>query len=189
MGNHIMNDTGLELIEEMNSIDNYTLLEKIGEGGYGIVYKAEQGSTGQIVAIKTIKFRDHIESAKKRQQLARFERETQLCAELHHPNIVQLLDKGYDDKGSPYAVFEYVSGHTLKTYITEHGNLSASVMASLMGQVLDALVCAHEKGVIHRDLKPHNIMVSQSGSKHYVKILDFGIGAFTHEFRSEIIVV
>jgi len=169
---------------EFATIKNYACIEKIGEGGYGLVYKAEQMSTGQTVAIKTIKFKDGTAVQKRNQQLARFERETKLCAEINHPNIVQLLDKGYSDKGEPYAVFEYIEGETLKEFILRNNSLPAPEMAVLMGQVLDALVCAHAKGIVHRDLKPHNIMVSKLGSKYHTKILDFGIGAFTHDFRS-----
>ncbi|MDC1162427.1 TOMM system kinase/cyclase fusion protein, partial [Tenacibaculum sp.] len=121
---------------------------------------------------------------KKNQQLARFERETKLCSEIKHPNIVQLIDKGYLDNGEPYAVFEYIEGETLKKFILRTNGLPAPKMAALMEQVLDALVSAHSKGIVHRDLKPHNIMVSKMGSRHHIKILDFGIGAFTHDFRS-----
>lgn len=172
------------IVSELKAIDNFRYIEKIGEGGYGLVFKAEQISTGKFVAIKILKIREGIKDHKKKQQLARFERETQLSAEINHPNIVQLLDKGYSDNGEPYAVFEYVQGETLKSYILRHKRLLASEMAFLMGQVLDALVCAHKKGIVHRDLKPHNIMVSKLGSKNHVKILDFGIGAFTRDFRS-----
>ncbi|PHS05748.1 MAG: TOMM system kinase/cyclase fusion protein [Kordia sp.] len=178
----------METIKQINNqfsnINNYTYLDRIGEGGYGLVFKAEQLSTSQVVAIKTIKFKEGISEQKKNQQLARFERETKLCAEINHPNIVQLLDKGYSDNGEPYAVFEYIEGETLKEFILQNNGLPAPEMAVLMGQVLDALVCAHAKGIVHRDLKPHNIMVSKLGSKYHAKILDFGIGAFTHDFRS-----
>jgi len=177
-------ETSLLIKNQFSTINNYRYLERIGEGGYGLVFKAEQLSTSQTVAIKTIKFKDGISKQKKNQQLARFERETKLCAEINHPNIVQLLDKGYSGNGEPYAVFEYIEGETLKEFILQNNGLLAPEMAVLMGQVLDALVCAHAKGIVHRDLKPHNIMVSKLGSKYYVKILDFGIGAFTHDFRS-----
>jgi len=169
---------------QFSTINNYAYLDRIGEGGYGLVFKAEQLSTGQVVAIKTIKFKEGISEQKKNQQLSRFERETKLCTEINHPNIVQLLDKGYSDNGEPYAVFEYIDGETLKEFILRNNGLIASEMAALMIQVLDALVCAHAKGIVHRDLKPHNIMVSKLGSKYHTKILDFGIGAFTHDFRS-----
>ncbi|MBQ4802723.1 TOMM system kinase/cyclase fusion protein [Aquimarina sp. MMG015] len=165
-------------------LENYTILEKIGEGGYGIVYKATQLSTGQLVAIKILKFKETPDQKTIKQQIARFDRETKLCAELNHPNIVKLLDKGYTSNKEPFAVFEYISGETLKDLITLQHGLPADVTGTLMGQVLDALVAAHAQGIIHRDLKPHNIMVTQTGKRSYIKILDFGIGAFTNDFKT-----
>ncbi|SEB47467.1 TOMM system kinase/cyclase fusion protein [Tenacibaculum sp. MAR_2009_124] len=172
------------LLSENICIDNYTLYEKIGEGGYGLVFKAKQLSTNQFVAIKTIKLTDTINEQTKTRQLARFERETRLCAEINHPNIVKILDKGYLKNGAPFIVFEYVEGETLKDYILKKKGLDTIEMAHLMEQILDALAYAHDKGIVHRDLKPSNIMVSELSSKNHIKILDFGIGAFTRDFRS-----
>ncbi len=166
-------------------LENYSILEKIGEGGYGIVYKAKQISTGQTVAIKILKFKEILDQKSIKQQIARFDRETKLCAEINHPNIVKLLDKGFTANQEPFAVFEYISGQTLKDLITLHNGLPADETGVLMGQVLDALVAAHAKGIIHRDLKPHNIMVTQTGTRSHIKILDFGIGIFTHDFRTD----
>ncbi|SHJ30268.1 serine/threonine-protein kinase [Aquimarina spongiae] len=166
-------------------LENYSIIEKIGEGGYGIVYKAKQISTGQTVAIKILKFKEIPDQKSIKQQIARFDRETKLCAEINHPNIVKLLDKGFTANQEPFAVFEYISGQTLKDLITLHNGLSADETGVLMGQVLDALVAAHAKGIIHRDLKPHNIMVTQTGTRSHIKILDFGIGIFTHDFRTD----
>ncbi|GEM_PF-721047 len=158
---------------------NYRVTDKIGEGGYGEVYKAEQISTGQVVAIKSLKTKSSEHRIK--HNLARFEREIKLCAEINHPNIVKLIDKGYAKDGNPYAVFEFIQGHTLKSYILKKRGLSAPEMSAIMGQILDALSYSHKKGIIHRDLKPGNIMIIESGSKTHVKILDFGIGSFTNE--------
>ncbi len=166
-------------------LKNYNILEKIGEGGYGKVFKAEQISTGQIVAIKMLKFKNTLDEQSRKQQIARFERETQLCVQISHPNIVKLLDKGYTGDHEPYAVFEFISGETLKDLINRYNGLSAEETGALMEQVLEALICAHSEGIIHRDLKPHNIMVTKLGTKSYVKILDFGMGTFTYDFKSE----
>jgi TOMM system kinase/cyclase fusion protein len=162
----------------------YLLLEEIGEGGFGTVYKAEQISTGQMVAIKTIKFKEASDPQKQKQYIARFERETEICANMNHPHIVRLIDKGYFENNDPFAVYEFVSGQSLKDHILESGGLSAIETGELMGQVLDALTCAHARGIVHRDLKPHNIMVTKTGSKTHIKVLDFGIGVFTHEVRT-----
>lgn len=166
------------------AIPNYTLLNQIGEGGHGLVYKAEQISTGQLVAIKMLKLQGISDPQKRKQQLARFERETSLCAKINHHNIVRLIDKGFTAEEEPYAVFEFVTGTTLKQYITGQQGLSALETQQLMMQVLDALISAHNNGVIHRDLKPQNIMVTNIGARPHIKILDFGIGTFTQDFRA-----
>ena len=167
------------------SIPGYTIVEKIGEGGFGLVYKAEQTNTGQLVAIKVLKNTQAVDEQKIAHQKARFERETQLSAQLSHPHIVKLLDKGYTETGEPFAVFEYIAGQTLKDYVIREGGLSATETGELMGQVLDALASAHEQGIVHRDLKPQNLMVTKTGTRNHIKILDFGIGAFTQEYRTK----
>ncbi|MDY8136451.1 TOMM system kinase/cyclase fusion protein [Aquimarina sp. 2201CG5-10] len=164
-------------------INNYILLEKIGEGGFGLVYKAQQISTNQLVAIKILKFKtDFNQQARKRQAL-RFERETHLCAKINHPNIVKLIDKGYTKTQDAYAVYEYISGETLQDYISKNKKLTPVEISELMGQILDALICAHTEGIVHRDLKPQNIMVFKTGSKAHLKILDFGIGTFVSDSK------
>ena len=167
------------------SIPGYTIVDKVGEGGFGLVYKAKQTNTGQLVAIKVLKNTQEVDELRKTHQKARFERETQLSAQISHPHIVKLLDKGYTDTGEPFAVFEYIAGLTLKDYIIQQGGLDATETGELMGQVLDALASAHEQGIVHRDLKPQNLMVTKTGTKNHIKILDFGIGAFTQEYRTK----
>ncbi|SFD26401.1 TOMM system kinase/cyclase fusion protein [Chitinophaga sp. CF118] len=164
-------------INEFPHLNNYWILEILGEGTFGQVYKAVQIATNQYVAIKVLKC-DHLQG---KQQIARFEREVQICAEISHPYIVKLLDKGYTSDNIPFVVFEYLSGVTLKKLILQEGAVSFHDTKELMGQVLDALSCAHDKGIVHRDLKPENIMVTKTGTRAYVKILDFGIGAFTQD--------
>lgn len=160
---------------------NYDLIKIIGEGSYGVIYKAIQQSTQQSVAIKVLKIPENLDIQNQKKQLSRFERETQLCAEINHPNIVKLIDKGLTNEKEPFAVFEYLSGQTLKEYLQDIGKKSSAEVGELMLQVLDAIVCAHNKGIVHRDLKPQNIMVVHTGSKLHAKVLDFGIGEYTHE--------
>ena len=162
---------------------NYELLDIIGEGGFGLVYRAKQLSTGQTVAIKVLKFDGNISEQKKQHQIARFDRETQLSAQLNHPHIVKLLDKGTTEDNRMYAVFEYVEGQTLKELVIEKNGLTPTETGDLMGQILDGLASAHAQGIVHRDLKPTNIMVAKTGLKAHAKILDFGIGAFTASFQ------
>lgn len=149
-------------------IPGYELLEELGAGGYGTVYRALQQRTGAIVAIKVVKLQ--VGS----QRVARFHRETKLCAALHHPHIVQLLDKG-EQGACVYGVFEYVPGETLTSLIRRKGALTATETAHLMAEVLDALDCAHSAGIVHRDLKPDNVMVTFTGAVPHAKVLDFGI--------------
>ena len=163
-------------------LPNYEILDHLGEGGFSQVYKARQLNTGQTVAIKLLKLGQQ-DPARKERQIARFDREAQLCARLHHTNIVRVLDKGQTPQGDVFAVFEYIPGLTLKGLLDQKGGLPATETAALMGQVLDALACAHALGIVHRDLKPQNIMVTTTGASQQIKLLDFGIGAFTPEAR------
>ncbi|GAB5522352.1 MAG: TOMM system kinase/cyclase fusion protein [Roseivirga sp.] len=164
-------------------LGDYQLLDQIGQGGNGLVYRARHIRTKQLVAVKTIRL-DKTQDNRWQNTVARFEREAELCARINHPNIVRLLDKGYSGAQEPFAVFELVEGQTLKDYITLTKGLTPDLTKEIMTQVLDALHCAHAQGIIHRDLKPHNIMVSQTATRPHVKILDFGIGAFSRDFRS-----
>ncbi|MFC7419718.1 TOMM system kinase/cyclase fusion protein [Iodobacter arcticus] len=164
-------------------INDYQLLHILGEGGSGTVFKAVQKRTGQTVALKLLHAEECGDHIKSERLEARFERETQLSAQLHHPHIVRLLDKGRTDTQQHYAVFEYVPGETLKELLIRKGSLSPLEAGDLMGQVLDALVCAHAEGIVHRDLKPQNIMITGTGTRLHVKILDFGIAALISERR------
>lgn len=172
-----------DVIKEHFDSSAYEILEMIGKGGFGRVYRAQQANTGQIVAIKFLSVSSEYDDAKKKRYIERFERETQLCSRLQHPNIVRLLDKGRFDDDQLYAVFEYVEGKTLKQTLAESGTLTAIEAADIMGQVLDALVHAHAEGVIHRDIKPANIILTKTGAKTHAKVLDYGIGTLASEAR------
>ncbi|WDE14268.1 protein kinase domain-containing protein [Thalassomonas haliotis] len=163
--------------------DAYRLVRKIGQGGFGQVYLAKQLNTNQDVAIKFLSVSSDFDEAKKKRYIERFDRETLLCSRLQHPNIVRLLDKGCCHDNLLYAVFEYVDGKTLKDTLAESGALLPLDAAAVMGQVLDALAHAHEQGVIHRDVKPANIMLTKVGAKIHAKVLDFGIGTLVNEVR------
>lgn len=157
------------------SMEYYSIVEVLCDGVHSSVYKAVQKATRQHVALKLIK--GNLLSEKQLQE--RFEREVRICAEINHPYIVKLLDTGYTGDNLPFVVFEYIAGITLKQFIQQEGALNLPLAAELMGQVLDALACAHSMGIVHRDLKPENIMITQPGARPYAKVLDFGIGAFT----------
>ena len=161
-------------------LSGYQVLQEIGSGGFSEVFRVRQLATGQLAALKVLK---QVPATRAAAQEQRFEREIALLAQLHHPHIVQLLDKGQLADGRYFAVFELVDGISLSDYLLERGALPANEAGELMLQVLDALVCAHRQGIVHRDLKPHNIMVVRTGAACNIKVLDFGIGAITHEQR------
>jgi TOMM system kinase/cyclase fusion protein len=163
------------------TIADYRDLELIGRGGFSQVYRARHVRTGRTFAIKLVTPLAG-SGASIDSRIARFRRELALCRELYHPHIVGLVDQG-DVDGIPYAVFEYVDGVTLGDLLRKDGPLPATDVGDLMGQVLDALTCAHAKGVVHRDLKPSNIMVTNTGATLSAKVLDFGIGAFLPDVR------
>ena len=164
------------------AIDGYELLDELGQGGFGCVFRAQQLSTGQVVAIKILNNRVN-GSPEIERMTERFERETHLCAQLNHPNIVRLLDKGKTREGQLFAVFEMVPGETLKHHLSRVGTLPSAEAGELMGQVLDALACAHSHGVVHRDIKPQNIMICNTFARLHAKVLDFGVGAFIPEVQ------
>jgi class 3 adenylate cyclase/predicted ATPase/tRNA A-37 threonylcarbamoyl transferase component Bud32 len=164
----------------------YELLSQLGEGGFSIVYKARQVTTGQDVAVKVLR-PDRLEGSPKRDaHLARFEREMHLVARLNHPNIVRLLDCGRVDGGEQlYTVLEFVQGQCLADVLVVEGHLPLAEAKRLMLQVLDALAAAHAVGIVHRDLKPENIMVTSTGARRNAKVLDFGISGLMEEHRDD----
>ncbi|XXY46115.1 TOMM system kinase/cyclase fusion protein [Sorangium sp. So ce269] len=165
--------------------DRYEILTELGEGGFGTVYKARQLATGQFVAIKVLLLGSSGEEKAREKRIARFQREMQLCGQLHHPNIVRLIDSGQADEAVVYSVFEFVPGKDLAHILTDEGPLDPREARHFMLQILDALGCAHAQGVIHRDLKPANLMIIPTGARRNVLVLDFGIGALTAEAKRD----
>jgi len=158
----------------MNGIilgDRYELLEKIGEGGMSEVYKAKCHKLNRFVAVKILKkqFADNKEISQK------FKREATAIANLSDANIVNVLDVGTQDD-IDYIVMEYVSGKTLKELINYSGKLTYNTTIKIALQIAKALDCAHRNNIIHRDIKPQNILVTETGE---VKVTDFGIAKST----------
>jgi serine/threonine protein kinase/WD40 repeat protein len=161
-------------------IGRYKLLEKIGEGGFGAVYAAEQREpVKRRVALKLIKL-----GMDTRQVVARFEAERQALALMDHPNIAKVLDAGATDSGRPYFVMELVRGITITRYCDQE-NLSARGRLELFIQICHAIQHAHQKGIIHRDIKPSNILVTLHDGVAVPKVIDFGIAKATQQELTE----
>lgn len=155
------------LTEGMFIADRYEVISKIGAGGMSDVYKAKDHVLGRFVAIKVLKpeFSEDVGFVSK------FHTEAQSAAGLEHPNIVNIYDVGSED-GLHYIVMEYIEGITLKTYIEKKGRLTFKEAVSIAIQVGRGIEAAHNKKIVHRDIKPQNIMISTEGK---VKVMDFGI--------------
>ncbi len=162
--------------------ERYEILSKLGEGGFGQVFLARQRVTHNEVAIKVLR---PLHTANET-HIARFQREMQLCAQLYHPHIVRLIDSGRAEPDLLFTVFEYVPGRTLTDLLAAEGALPPWEATQLMSQVLDALACAHNRGVIHRDLKPQNIMVTSTGVRRNALVLDFGLGTLPSENQEDL---
>ena len=161
-------------------IGRYKLLEKIGEGGFGAVYAAEQKEpVKRRVALKIIKL-----GMDTRQVVARFEAERQALALMDHPNIARVFDGGATDTGRPYFVMELVRGVPLTKYCDEN-SLSVRERLALFMLVCHAVQHAHQKGIIHRDLKPSNILITVNDGAAVPKVIDFGVAKATQQELTE----
>jgi serine/threonine protein kinase len=152
--------------------ERYEILEILGEGGMAFVYKARDTQLERFVAIKTLK----PSYVNQNTFVERFRREAQTAANLNHPNIVQIFDWGIDEE--PYFVMEYIEGNTLTSIISKNRTISLSDILFIGSQVSSGLHAAHMKGLVHRDIKPGNIMITPDGK---VKVTDFGIVSLQNE--------
>jgi len=173
-------DTTANLEEPGMIIGRYKLLEKIGEGGMAVVYMAEQTKPiRRKVALKIIKLGMDTKSV-----IARFEAERQALAMMDHPNIAKVLDAGATETGRPYFVMELVTGVSITEYCDKN-NLNTKERLALFIQVCNAVQHAHQKGIIHRDIKPTNVMVSQHEGRPVPKVIDFGIAKAINQKLTE----
>jgi serine/threonine protein kinase len=166
--------------QDPESIGPYRILDKLGEGGMGVVYVAEQTApVRRRVALKLIKL-----GMDTKQVIARFEAERQALALMNHPNVAKVFDAGVSERGRPYFVMEYVPGIP----ITEYCDLRCLSLPERLGlfiHVCEAIQHAHQKGIIHRDVKPSNVLVSTEEGKPSLKVIDFGVAKATSQRLTE----
>ncbi|MEZ4390777.1 MAG: serine/threonine-protein kinase [Polyangiales bacterium] len=152
-------------------VSRFEIMEQIGSGGMGTVYRALQRSVGRNVAVKVLA----AEQAANVMGLARFVREANAIARIAHPNIVQLIDFGRDQYGRMLLVMELLEGESLRDLLRRSGTLPPERASHVAVQILGALRSAHAAGIVHRDLKPENIFIQRVGDEDVVKVLDFGV--------------
>lgn len=154
-------------------VDHYRILRRIGEGAMGVVFEAEDVRTRKRVALKFMK-PDLAQNETSRQ---RFLREARIAASLKHPNIVAIYEVGeFSSIGIPYLAMEYLAGESLRERLKRHGPLPWREVCRLGAQVAEGLAAAHQRGLVHRDVKPANIWLQEPGQ--HIKILDFGLARF-----------
>ncbi|MHC4620786.1 MAG: bifunctional serine/threonine-protein kinase/formylglycine-generating enzyme family protein [Planctomycetota bacterium] len=155
----------------MSKLGKYEIIEEVGRGGFAVVYKARDPDLDRLVALKVLA--PHL--TWEREFAARFQNEAKSAARLRHPNVVTIYETGEED-GQLYIAMEYLEGRTLAQVIEDEGALPLERVLAILGQVADALDYAHKQGVLHRDVKPANIMVEEGGrAKPRATLMDFGL--------------
>ena len=150
----------------------FVLLRRLGEGGVGVVFEAEDTWIGRRVAIKVL----HPHLAERADVIARFRREARAAATIHHPNIVAVFEVGQRQDGSFFIVQELIEGATLREHIEQHGRLTPAAALEILVPIMGALSSAHRAGIVHRDIKPENILLTRSPEGEIVpKLIDFGV--------------
>jgi len=168
-------------VDTKPTLGRYEIMQELGKGAMGMVYKGRDPKINRIVAIKTIRFSDEFEPEQAKEMKERFFREAELAGMLSHPNIITIYDAG-EDYDLSYIAMEFLQGHDLDSHIKPDGKLPARKVIEYVAAVCDALDFAHKQGVVHRDIKPANIMLLESG---VVKVTDFGIARATASSKTQ----
>jgi serine/threonine-protein kinase len=156
----------------------YKIRQMVAEGGMGAIYRARHKQTDATLAVKFL----NPDACQTRETYERFMREARIAASIDHPGIVQILDLGITQDGTPYIVMEYLKGEDLSSQIDRAGLLDVGVSVSITEQILEALKAVHMAGIVHRDLKPENVFLArQSGGGTVVKLLDFGVSRLVQD--------
>ncbi len=155
----------------ISQIGRYQIVRELGRGAMGIVYEARDPQLGRAVAVKVLSVAQNTPPAERRQALERFLREGKAAGSLLHPNIAQVFDMG-EDQGRPYLVMELCEGTTLRDVLSFEHHLPEQRVRRIAEQLLSALELAHARGIVHRDIKPDNIVLSRDDT---LKLMDFGI--------------
>jgi eukaryotic-like serine/threonine-protein kinase len=180
-------DTALRTIEKDPLIgtrlaDRYEIVEVVGRGGMGVVYKVRQEYMDRFMAIKML----HSHMVADSEAVKRFFREAKTVSQVRHHHIITLYDFGMSKLGQPYLVMDYLEGTSLKNELKDHGPISIEQAASIYTQVCDALASAHAVNLVHRDLKPENIMLSKNGGQDdWVTLVDFGLSKLRDPKKEE----
>jgi eukaryotic-like serine/threonine-protein kinase len=161
--------------DELEQLGKYRIVEVLGKGAMGIVYKGFDPQIERHVAIKTIR-KELVEEEVAEQTIKRFKNEAQAAGRLTHPGIVGIYEYGEDDS-TAYIAMEFVQGRGLREFLSHHERFSLHDAVSIMGQLLEAIDYAHEQGIVHRDIKPANIIMMANGK---LKVADFGIARISN---------
>lgn len=158
-------------------IGEYVVRDTLAAGGFGVVYRVENATTGAAAALKVL----HAELASTQEAVLRFEREVEVIQRLHHPNVVEIYGSGRLDDGRPYFAMEFLEGIDLDTHVRSRRRLPPAEILAILEPLCAALATAHEQGIIHRDLKASNVFLAAKGGERRVVLLDFGVAKLIDE--------
>jgi eukaryotic-like serine/threonine-protein kinase len=161
--------------------EKYRIEEEIGAGGMCLVYRATQTLIGKTVALKVLR----PQLAVDQDIVRRFEQEATALGRLHHPHAINVFDFGFTPQGSPFLVMDFIEGQTLNKILRQEGPLPIARVNKLLGQICGALQAAHTEGIIHRDIKPDNILVSEADNEDWVTVVDFGVAKIQEDINQK----